>query len=499
MEWGGEARRLFHVWLHERFGHIDQLNKAWGTELWSQAYEYFEQVPTRLGGASHPSLILAYQRFMNDQWGAFVQAQCETIRAGFDKPITLNMPCGNTTLNWFRLNHLIDRVGVTFDHLIELPHTLPYFDRLRGEKPGVSHYLLGAPTDQNAHALGWLSVLAGGDMVLFDHWRANWAGQEMGQGGVVTATGKWTTAKAQIERLARECAQQGSWLESHPPVEARLAIVASHESDWAFAAGPTTKDGFNYRGVWYHDFYRPLAQNHYWRDVIDQTADFCPYHVILMPLVPMVFRPTKDRLKQWVQEGGHLLLGPWTGHRTEELTAWTDQEFGGLEELIGAAWSHEIAGESQIRFNDDAHRAGRSHGEGYAFTPTTGQVLASYDDGSVAAVINNVGEGTVVTLGARVDDATYLHVARLLCEKANIYPLATGSRDVAVLPAMNPDTSIAAYGVVNLSDSEQTIILAQAGRDRLTGAEHAREITLAPRDVKLIELPASTSSPAAAT
>ena len=66
-------------------------------------------------------------------------------------------------------------------------------------------------------------------------------------------------------------------------------------------------------------------------DVIDQTADFCPYHAIIMPLLPMVFRPTKDRLKQWVQEGGHLLLGPWTGHRTEELTAWTDQEFVGLE------------------------------------------------------------------------------------------------------------------------------------------------------------------------
>src|SRR6185503_298806 len=120
-EFGGEARRLFHVWLHERFGHIDQLNKAWGTDLWSQAYEYFEQVPGPLSGASHPSLLLAYQRFINDQWGAFIQAQCETIRAGFDKPITLNMPCGNTTLNWSRLNHLVDRAGVTFDRYIKLP------------------------------------------------------------------------------------------------------------------------------------------------------------------------------------------------------------------------------------------------------------------------------------------------------------------------------------------------------------------------------------------
>ena len=62
------------------------------------------------------------------------------------------------------------------------------------------------------------------------------------------------------------------------------------------------------------------------------------------------------------------------GHRTEELTSWTDQEFGGLEELMGAAWSHEIAADTPIRFSDDAHRAGRTRGRGYALTPTNAQV-----------------------------------------------------------------------------------------------------------------------------
>jgi beta-galactosidase GanA len=496
-EWGGEARRLFHVWLHERFGHIDQLNAAWGTALWSQTYEYFEQIPTRLSGASHPSLILAYQRFINDQWGAFVQAQCETIRAGFDKPITLNMPCGNSTLNWFRINHLIDRVGVTFDQNLDLEHTLPYLDRMRGEKPGVSFYLLGAPTDQNSHALGWLSVLAGGDLVLFDHWRSNWAGQEMGQGGVVTATGKWTPAKEHLHRLAKEAREQGAWLESHPPVEARLAIVASHESDWAFSAdpNPATEDDLNYRGVWYQDFYAPIAAAHYWRDVIDQTADFCPYHVILMPLLPMVFRPTRDRLKQWIEEGGHLLLGPWTGHRTEELTAWTDHEFGGLEDLMGATWSHEIPSDTPITFSD-SELTSRSKAKAYALTPTTAQVLATYQDGSPAATLNTLGQGTVLTLATRLDPAAWLHLVQLLCDKANITPLATGSPQVAVLPAMNPDTTIAAYGLINLSDQEQTITLPTPGKDRLTNRETSATISLAPRQVMIVETAAPSPSPA---
>jgi beta-galactosidase GanA len=487
LEYGGEARRLFHVWLHERFGHIDQLNKAWGTQSWGQAYEYFEQVPLPLGERPHPSISIAYRRFMNDQWGAFIQAQCETIRAGFDKPITVDMPSGReTSLNWFRLNHLVDRVGVTLGDGLRVSDALWYFDRMRGEKPGVSSYLLGAPTNRNVHALGWLAVLAGGDLVLFDHWRTNWAGQEMGRGGIVTATGKWTPAKEPLERLARECREQGAWLESHPPVEARLAIVVSHEADWSFGVDPVLDDDFNYGRVWHDEFYAPLARRHYWRDVIDQTADFCPYYVILMPLLPIVFRPTKDRLKQWVEEGGCLLLGPFTGHRTEELTAWTDQEFGGLEELMGGTWSRDVGPGEPVTFAEQAVPA-RTKGRGYALTPTTGQAIATYADGTAAALIHKLGEGTVISLAARLDDPAYMRFVETLCDIASIKPLASGSPDVAVLPAMNPDGSIAAYGLINLSDAEQTITLPQHGRDRLSGRDNSADISVPPREVRLIE------------
>src|SRR6185503_3025482 len=43
-DYGNEARRAFHSWLHERFGQIESLNKTWGLEFASQAYEYFEQI-----------------------------------------------------------------------------------------------------------------------------------------------------------------------------------------------------------------------------------------------------------------------------------------------------------------------------------------------------------------------------------------------------------------------------------------------------------------------
>src|SRR5215218_8229971 len=127
-----------------------------------------------------------------------------------------------------------------------------------------------------------------------------------------------------------------------PEFAARVAVVMSNESAWAFAIDPPQPD-FLYETVWRDEFYLPVARAHYWRDLIDQTADFCPYHAIIMPLVPIVFRPTRERLKEWVEGGGCLLIGPMTGHRTEEYTAWTDQAFGGLEELMGATFTGAFA------------------------------------------------------------------------------------------------------------------------------------------------------------
>ena len=50
-DYGNEARRTFHSWLHDRFGLVESLNKTWGLEGGSQAYEYFEQIPVPLSHA----------------------------------------------------------------------------------------------------------------------------------------------------------------------------------------------------------------------------------------------------------------------------------------------------------------------------------------------------------------------------------------------------------------------------------------------------------------
>lgn len=528
-DYGNEARRGFHSWLHERFGQVESLNKTWGLEFASQAYEYFEQIPIPPVGdvghgplpqaaRFHPSLMIAFQRFINDQWSSFIQTQCEVTRSGFDKPLSANMT-PDWGMNYFRQNHLLDRVGMSLaGNSADLSSALMHFDRMRAEKPGVPFWLLGANTDpRSTSTFAWLSTLMGGDLLLLDQWRQPWAGPEMSHGGIVTPTGRWSAARDSLAALTSQFKAQAEYLAARPPVEARVGVVMSNESAWAFSVEPPEVD-FNYETVWRDDFYLPIAQSHYWRDVIDQTADFCPYHVLIMPLVPMVFRPTRERLKEWVQEGGCLLLGPLTGHRTEEFTAWTDHEFGGLEDLMGATCSSSFATteseDTTIRWGTAASAGSTSadvssspenalaetnpaqatipsstpRGLCHTFTATTAHVLARYPNGQAAILMNKVGQGTVITLGARVDRESYLDLVHTLCEIAKVEPLATGSPHVAVIPRMNADTTIAAYGLVNLTNQPQTITLAKPGNDRLGGRTLEPEIDLAPRQVMLVDI-----------
>lgn len=502
-DYGNEARRGFHNWLHERFGQVESVNSTWGLELSSQAYEYFEQVPIPVGANAHPSLVMAFRRFINDQWSSFIQIQCEVIRAGFEKPISTNMTA-DLEMNYFRQNHLLDRVGMDLGDA-ELSQSAVYFDRMRAEKPGVPYWVLGARGAQR-EAMAWLAIFGGGEMHFLSHWRQPWSGNEMNSAAVVTATGRWTAGKDSLAALAGQMREQAEFLHHHPPAEARIAVVMSNESAWAFAASPAERD-FDYEAVWREEFYRPVAQAHFWRDVIDQTADFCPYHVMIMPLVPIVFRPTKERLKEWVKEGGCLLIGPLTGYRTEEFTAWTDEEFGGLEELMGATCSGGFAAEgSQMVWGTDPAEGSAAaegmelpvsspRGECHAFAATTAHVLARYQRdgtrGDAAILMNKLGEGTVITLGARVDCESYLDLVHTLCELAKIEAIGSGSEEVAIVPRMNPDGSVAAYGVVNLSGEGQTVTIPKGGVDRLTSRQIGTEIALQAHEVLLIEVGAS--------
>ncbi|MFP4356417.1 MAG: beta-galactosidase [Phycisphaerae bacterium] len=515
-DFGPEAYRDFHWWLEQKYGDIDTLNETWGLNFWSQAYDRFDQIPIPTASVGsievperhHPSLIMAAAHCKSDAWTGFIGNQTKIIRRYSDKPITTNM-CGTPlSMDWFQNNRPLDRVG--FSLYKDVDHygwNLMHLDRMRAEKPAPYWLLETAPnwsgggrmwnihhSGAGVQAMSWLSTVLGGSMTLFWQWRQHWAGQEMLHGTHVTAQGDWRPGVEAWKKLARQYKDHGPWLMDNQPAAAKVGIVISTENAWGFSIDPMDDDN-TYLNRWRDDYYQPLCKKHIWRDVICEEADFEKYDVLLLPIMPIVKPSTRQRLRDWVEAGGQLLLGPLTGFRTEEWTCHREKVFGGLEELIGA--------DSALRFSphwqedkikvvfDDGHES-RTRVWCECFDARSADVLAhykgGYGDGGSAVVVNHLGKGRVITLGCPVDVPTWLLMVNHLLDAAGIKPVAKGSEDVVVVPRADKQGNITGYGVVNLTEAPQQVTLPAGGTNLLTGNEVEKTLSLKPLEVVLVKI-----------
>ncbi len=546
-DYGAETHKKFHSWLQKRYGTIDNLNQTWGLEFWSQAYDTFDQVPMAIPGLGttevperhHPSLLIALSRFHNDAWSDYINHQCGIIRKYSNKLITTNMTPG-WAMNWFNHNRNLDRVGHSLYRDVKHYHWNGlYFDRMRAEKnaaiaitglestndksskgsgegisesisikPYVPYWLLEtAPSwsaggrtwnihrdNHGVQCIHWMSTFLGSSMTVWWQWREHWAGQEMLHGTLVTATGRWRPNKEAMKKMTKNLKEHGPWLLANPPLPAQLGICMSNEAAWAFSIDPTDEN-MRYDERWREDFYLPLFENHIWRDVIQEDSDFSSYKVLVFPLMQMLKESTKTRLKAWVEKGGCLLLGPLTGYRSEEFTAFTEFEFGGLEDLIGASselrftvqWMED---EVAMEFPDGSFTRTRTWCE--AYKPSTAHVVAAYQggygDGLPAILRNQYGKGTVITLGGMVDRPTYLSLVRDLMAQQGLGPMARQGERVVVVPRSPDGKRITGYGIVNISTKTESLDLGISSRDRFTGEAVSEEMELAPLSFKLLEV-----------
>ena len=89
------SAEAFRKWLQERHGSIVDLNRAWGTDFWSQRYSNWDEVlpPRRTPTWPNPSQQLDFMRFSSDELLACYEIEREALRERSpDVPITTLPP-----------------------------------------------------------------------------------------------------------------------------------------------------------------------------------------------------------------------------------------------------------------------------------------------------------------------------------------------------------------------------------------------------------------------
>ena len=369
-EYGGEChcplcQQAFRAWLKHRYGDLEALNKAWWTDFWSHRYTDWSQLesPAPSGEKSVHGLNLDWKRFVDHQSLDFFRTEAAPLRELTPKtPVVVNMMGTYPGLNYWTWAPFVDQItwdsyprwhNAQHDDVDEAALTAFVHDLNRSLKQGKSWLLMESTPSQvnwqpvnrlkrpGLHRLASLQAVAhGSDSVLYFQWRKGRGAFEKFHGAVVDHEGSENT------RTFGEVAQVGKDLKALAAVvgtrvPAQAAVIYDWENRWAIDdfAGynrperdyPAAVSGFH-RALWS----RSVAV-----DVPNQDQDLSAYKLVAAPWLYLVKPGTAQRLQEFVEKGGTLVLTFFSGWVNEtDLTNLGG--FPGPFRKLAGVWAEEL-------------------------------------------------------------------------------------------------------------------------------------------------------------
>ena len=483
-----ETRSQFQQWLKARYGTLDSLNVRWTTAYWSQTYSSWDQVPIETD-YGNPGLLLSWQRFVSDTWRSYQKNQLDVIRANSDPRqfITTNM------MGWFDgYDHYTvaqDLDLAAWDDYVGQGHLDPArngatHDLPRGFKqknfwvmetqPGSVNW---APINNSldkgeVRAMAWHDVGHGADAVSYWQWRSALNGQEEYHGTLVGADSTPVPLYSEVQQIGQEFARAGSVLAGTSP-RSEVAILHSYDSRWAIQWQKHNKDYDPVEEL--ISYYRPLRAISQSIDVLPPTARLERYKLVVAPGLNVFSESTAKNLAEYVQQGGHLVLGQRSGMKDDDNGLQPARQPGPLVELLGGRVEQYYALADPVPV---AGKFGSAQGKQWAELLSAKaddvEVLARYGksngwlDGQPAAITRRVGRGRITYIGAWLDDAAMAAAAKWMSEVSGVKPALGPVPDgIEVYPRYGENREV--YVIVSFAKREETVTLPAAMVDVLAG------------------------------
>ena len=162
-------------------------------------------------------------------------------------------------------------------------------------------------------------------------------------------------------------------------------------------------------------------------DVITEAKDFTRYPVLIAPAYELLDKQLVERWKQYVQQGGHLILSTRTGQKDRTGRLWEAKWAEPIYDLIGAKITmYDLLPESVTGTLAAGGKTYQWNNWADVLEPQPGtEVWATYSNqfyaGKAAVVSRKLGKGTVTYVGPDTDDgALEKEVIRRVYERAGI-------------------------------------------------------------------------------
>lgn len=493
------AVAAWHAWLADRYGSIDALNQAWCTDIWSETYQRFDQVPAPVATPfiHNASLSTAWRMFSRERIAGFMDEQVEILRGHTACPITHNFGLG-FAVNFERMCRNLDFASVdNYPPSDRWTDLVLDHDMYRGAKPGQAHWLMETSVAHNGwfgehetvHPRGFLAAEAvvsyalGARTMCYWLWRQQRAGCEMPHSAVMSAWFKPGIGHAEVQAVGEVRSALEPLIASTHPAAAAVGLTWSDRGRVMLDVEPLGAKG-DAQKVEYVDaikaWHRCLCDAGVHRSVVFEGADLAGLRVLFTPMMACVDEAFLGKVDAWVRAGGTWICGPLTGTRTAEHNVPIDAGLGvALEKLAGveAVYAWPMTGSRTIGVAEGVELP--LSGWGVALRPTDDRTRVQATlrcdtaaDGLAWWTERTVGQGKVVMLTAEVGaEAKADWMQSLVNHYAE--PVRVGSSPVATAGTLIcPRVDSAGrdvWIVINLDGQGGRIILGESVEDALTG------------------------------
>jgi beta-galactosidase len=428
----------FRVWLKQKYGTVENLNRDWGNAFWSQRYQDFDQVqlpnPEVLPQQVNPHAQLDFQRWFAEEAADYLRFQAAVLRrhtqnqwitsnfmnmhspvypplSGKDLDIitwTLYPVHGNLETGYlgFRLGN-----GAEMGFMHDFLRNINGAQGLMELQPGQVNWGEVNPQPYPGAVYMWiLRAFAGGAKTVCTYrYREPLSGGELyhyglvGTDGVTPSTGgqQYSKAVQDIALLRRQYRPDAKIPASY--AARRTALLYNVENRWDMDNHKQTARWDSMAHVL--KYYRALKRLGCPIDVLTEAKDFTAYPFLVAPAYQLVDEKLVQRWTDYAQRGGHLILTCRTAQKDRRGHLWEAPWAGPIYSLIGAAIPAYDVLPNPIQAKVEADGKTYDWGVwGDQLNPEPGTtVLAKYADqfyaGKTAATTHVVGKGTVTYIG----------------------------------------------------------------------------------------------------
>jgi beta-galactosidase len=444
-DYNPEARTRFINWLKQKYGSIQNLNKAWGAAFWSGVYSSFDQIelPNEkrlIAGAASPHSLMDFKRFSADECARFLTLQKNTLRKYIspNQFVTTNFMNSHTDVDPWRSQDLDFPTytmypvagytngtgdqgfrlgnwwGISFANDFFRP--IKEITGVMELQPGQVNWGSYNPQPYPGAIRAWLWNAFAGNLKLICSYRFRqplFGGEQyhygmVGTDGVTPSVGglEYSQFIKEIQDLRKQYDPKAKTPLSYE--KRRTAILYNVDNVWNTGLQKQTNQWsyFEHMMKYYKiskSLFAPV-------DFISENSDFSKYRIMIVPAYELLDKELVAKLQKFADDGGHLIVTCRTGQKDRDGHLWQAPWADPITSLIGAKVKfYDVLPDSKYGDIKVGSNVFRWNNWGDVLEPLKAtEIVGTYGDqfyaGQAAIVSRRAGKGSVTYIGPDTDD-----------------------------------------------------------------------------------------------